>query len=433
MKTNLSLVGALALTVAACGGNSPAPETPPPASSATPAASGTMRPLTQAQLEVAHYKSADGMHGFVLDRTGDKAKLRIDGQTDIIELTRHEDRHSGTLRGYWLVTPKGHRPVFISVDGNVRYLRGQDEFAMLSDKPADPLPAATVTGTYVEAPPAYQVTIDRLTPLTVKAKLTQFKVEDSANPAKVKEAILAASPDMFVHFVSRGQTGSAHFAIVPSQFEGIAFGGVSRHSEDKWDPKAKGGLAKFGGHNHGNSEYGSQGNHIEVQALKGYPGALADNTPGLVWDMEGTHATFVTLDGARYRVDLSEAHDKGVNLEAGAGPVSGWPAPLAHGLLNVPQVTSLVKAGALPQKTADELLALDEEWNQCAQKTWKGAQKLIDSGKATENDRKEWVKKVETACKKSVDKQEKMLVQIIEARLKERQATFDAAKGKLGK
>lgn len=426
------LVGVL-LAGVACGGNSPPAETPAPSASGAPATSGTVRPLTQAQLDVAHYKSADGMHGFVLDRTGEKPKLRIDGQADIIELTKQEDRHAGTLRGYWFITPKGHRPVFITVDGNVRFLKGQDEFAMLSDKPADPLPPATVTGTYEAPPPAYQVTLDRLTPLTVKAKLSQFKVEDAASPAKVKEAVLAASPDMFVHYVSRGHKGSAHFAIVPSQFEGISFGGVSRRSEDKWDPAAKAGLAKFGGHNHGNSEYGSQGNHIEVQLLNGYPAPLADNAPGLVWDLEGTHATFVTLDGARYRVDVSEAHDKGVTLDAGAGPASGWPAPLAHALLTVPDVTSLVKAGALPQKTADDLLALDEEWNQCAQKTWKGAQRLIDSGKATENDRKDWVKKVETACKKSVDKQEKALVLVIEARLKERQAAFDAAKGKLGK
>ncbi|MBA3454782.1 MAG: hypothetical protein H0T42_16970 [Deltaproteobacteria bacterium] len=33
------------------------------------------KPATQAQVKIGHFVTADGMHGFVLDRSGAKAKL----------------------------------------------------------------------------------------------------------------------------------------------------------------------------------------------------------------------------------------------------------------------------------------------------------------------------------------------------------------------
>lgn len=48
---------------------------------------GVVRPMTQAQLSVAHYLTRDGLRGFVLDRGGSKPKLQIDGTKDIVELT----------------------------------------------------------------------------------------------------------------------------------------------------------------------------------------------------------------------------------------------------------------------------------------------------------------------------------------------------------
>jgi hypothetical protein len=424
----LLVLGSLGLGLAnlACGGSSS------PASPATaPTATGSIRQLTQAQNKVAHYASADGTLGLVLDRSGDKPKYRVDGAADIVELTMQEDRFGGELRGYFLVAPDGKRPIYITVDGSLKYFRGQDELWLNTDKPATALPAATVTGTYVAPKPAYQATLDRLTGVAVRTKLSQFKPEDSASLAKVGDAVSQATADMFVHFASHGSKDYLpSLTLVPESFHGIEFGGVARDTDVKWDPTAK-GLAKYGGKNEGFSSYETpKGNHMQVMKLAGYPPPLADGTPGLVWDLNGTTATFVTLDGGRYNFDLSNA-DKGANLDAGAGPQSGWPAPLQHPLLDVAAVSSLAKVGALPQKSIDDLLALDQQWTECAAKQWAGAQRTVDTGRFTEADRKDWVKKARTACASSIKKQEAMLVVLIEARNKDRQALMDKAKARV--
>jgi hypothetical protein len=422
-----SLIAPAALALVACGG---AP--PPPAPSPSPVpASESIRGLTQAQLNVAHYRTADGVYGLVLDRTGGKAKYRLDGQPDIVELTMSEDRFAGELRGYYLTAPDGKRPLYISAGGSILYNHGNDQLPLNSDKPADPLPEATVTGTYAAPPPAYKATVDRLSAITVHAKLPQYKPEDAANIARVGDAIGQATADMFVHYASQGaKDWRPHMALVPDTFRGIEFGGVARESEDKWDPAAK-GLAKYGGRNEGFSHYDTpKGNHMQVVELAGYPPPLADGTPGLVWDVDGTRAVFLSLDGGRYVVDLSSS-EKGATLEAGAGLQSAWPAAVQQPLLDVSAVSSLAKAGALPQKSVDDLLALDTEWTNCAAKTWAGAQRAIDTGKFTEADRKDMEKKVRATCAAIVQKQEKMLVAIVEARLKERQTLFDKARARV--
>ena len=138
---------------------------------------------------------------------------------------------------------------------------------------------------------------------------------------------------------------------------------------------------------------------------------------------------FVALDGGRYRVDLS-AGDKGTTLEPGAGPVEKWPAPIQHALLGFEEVTRYAKLGVVPQKAADGVLATDDEWNKCAQKTWKQAERLVDTGKMNEAVRKDWVKKVETTCKKSITSLESQLVALIEERVKLRTELFEKGKAK---
>ncbi len=408
----------------ACGGQTPAQSAAAPA----PAVSGTVLPVTQAQIPVAHYRTADGVYGLVLDRTGGKPKLQLDGQKDIVELTLQEDRSAGELRGYFLVAPDGKRPLYITAGGELIYQHGSDALPLNSDRSASPLPPATVTGTYVTPPLAYQATVDRLTAIAVTTKLRTYKPEDSANLAKVDEAIRGASDDMFVHYASRGATSwLPRLELVPDFVHGVEFGGVARESGEKWDPKAV-GLAKYGGRNEGFSDYDTpKGNHMQVMTLVGYPRPLPDGAPGLVWDVSGTQAVFVTLDGGRYVVELSDA-DKGQTLEAGAGPESGWPPPIQNALIDVSGVTSLAKIGVLPQTTADDLLALDEAWSTCAAKTWAGAQRAIDKGQFTEADHKDWVKKVRTGCASPIEKQEKMLVHVVESRIKERQALYARAR-----
>ena len=76
------------------------------------------------------------------------------------------------------------------------------------------------------------------------------------------------------------------------------------------------------------------------------------------------------------------------------------------------------------------MLATDREWNQCAQKTWKGAERLVDTGKMNEAVRKDWVKKVDAACDKHVKQLESTLVGIIDPRVKERLSLFEKGKAR---
>jgi hypothetical protein len=423
MRTILLAIPAV-LLLAACG------EPPSPASPAPPPAAAPVVPTTDAQRLLAHWKTTDGMHGFTLDRTGTPIKLQIDGSPDVIEVTQEEDRHAGELRGYYLVAPDGKRPVYISTGGGLQYNLGRDQFDVTADHTSPPLPPPTVTGKYVPPKPAYQDTVDRLTLVAVRTRSPQLKAEDSASLAKIGEIVQAATADMFVHFVPGGQESwGPTQAVVPDAFNGISFGGVGHTSDDKWDPNAK-GLAHWGGKNRGFShEDTPRGNHMQVLRLGGYPPKLAAGTPGLVWEVSGTTAVFVTLDGGRYRVDLSQA-DKGQTLAPGAGPQATWPAPLAEALLDVPAVSSYAKAGAMPQKAIDDLLKLDEDWTTCAAKSWAGAQKKIDSGKFTEADHKDWTAKAEKACQKTVAAQEKLLLDLTEGRAKERLALFEKAKAR---
>lgn len=427
MRSILFAALTLALVLPACSETPPAavPDNKPPAGDAD------FHGMTAAQIKLAHFKSADGMHGFVLDRSGEPLKYKADGSNDIVELTQDEDRHAGDLRGYWLTAPDGSRPLYISVGGSIRYFKGRDELPVNPDKKVEPLGEATVKGKYTPPKPAYEATVERLKAISVRVKNAGMKPEDSAKLDKVGEALAGATADMFVHYVSRGQDSWLPRPVpVPDAFSGMEYGGVAHNTDEKWDPGAKKGLVKWGGKLKGFSQYASQGNHMQVMKMAGYPGKLADGTPGIVWEVDGTSAVFVTLDGARYTVDLSGA-DKGQTLEPGAGPEAKWPAPMQAALLDVHWVSSYAKAGAMPQAAIDSLTKLDDEWNACAQKTWKGAEKKIDSHKFTEADRKDWVEKVEKACKKSVDAQEKVFLKLIEDRAKERTALYDKAKARV--
>lgn len=427
MRPILLPTATLALVVAACS-ETPEPIAPPTHSAAPDA---DFHGKTPAQVKLAHFKTADGMYGFVLDRRGDPLKYMVDGSSDIVELTQEEDRKTGDLRGYWLTAPDGARPFYITVGGAIRYFHGRDELPIMPDAKADPLGAPTIEGKYVPPRPAYEATVERLKAISVMVKSPGMKAEDSAKLDKIGEAIAGASADMFVHYVSRGQDSWLPRPVpVPDAFSGIEYDGVAHQTDDKWDPGAKKGLVKWGGKLKGFSSYGSLGNHVQVMKMAGYPPKLADGTPGIVWEASRTSAVFVTLDGGRYTVDLSAA-DKGQTLAPGAGAESQWPAPLQAALLDVHWVSSYAKAGAMPKSAIDGLTKLDDQWNACAQKTWKGAERKVDSHKLTQADRKDWEAKVERTCKKSVGAQEKVFLKLIEGRAKERMALHAKAKARV--
>jgi hypothetical protein len=301
------------------------------------------------------------------------------------------------------------------------------------DKDVGALGAAAVRGTFEDSPAAIKATTDRLIAAAVRTRFPQFKVEDSANLDKVRGAVSRASADMFVHYASHGQTDwLPNREIAPGALSGMSSGGVAYSTDEVWDPKTNApGLARFGGRNQGFSDPSTpKANHMQVITLAGYPPKIADGTPGVVWEVDGTHATFVALDGGRYRVDLSRA-DTGQTLDAGAGRPTAWPPPARDALLTVPDVSSLAKVGVVPQKSADELIAADREWTVCAANVWARAQSAIASRTFTEANYKDYVKKARTACAATIKKQEALLVTIVQARLADRMALYAKAKARV--
>lgn len=427
----------LALSLAALAACGSSPPRPTPATPTAPASSGTSTtlPQTEAQVAVGHFRSPDGMVGLVLDRTA-KPKLRIDGERDIVELTQQEDRDHGKLRGYYLEAPDGKRPIYISTGGGIRYRRAGDEFHMLFDKQAEPLGAATISGTYVRPKEPWELMNEQLTAISVRKRTPSLTAEDSARPDKVGEAIDKATPDMAVHYVSRSATSwLPSLAPAPDSIRGLGYGGVAHTTDEKWQPGKGAGLAKYGGKLAGFFERDGTFNHTNVMKMKGYPAPLVDGTPGLVWEVDGTTAIFVAFDGGRYRIDLTQA-DKGPGLEPGAGPKPGWPTAVQDTLLDISSASQLANAGALPAQAIAELEALDTSWNDCTQKAWRdGPQKALESHKGlgramSEAEYKAAIEKVKRGCKKHVDAEEKIFVKLIEDRVKTRQGLLDKARAK---
>ena len=95
MRTH-TLVATILLT-AACGGG----DVNPPAKTG-----GTTTTDTKANaankvptMKLGHYSSRDGSVGLVLDRTGEKPKIRMDGSQDIVELFVEDEIRSGSVVG----------------------------------------------------------------------------------------------------------------------------------------------------------------------------------------------------------------------------------------------------------------------------------------------------------------------------------------------
>lgn len=400
----------------------------------------------EGQLTVAHYVAPDGTKGLVLDRTGGQFKVRMDGDDAIIELTPVEDRdgYGGEVRGHFLFTPDDVRMLYVSARGGLTLFTESGELHLSSDKGARPLGAATQPGPPRGETRPYQILNDELAAISVRQKNPKLTSADSSNLAVVAEALRAADASMLVRYRARKGNSSPSIRWTPSSIDGIGFGGGSHRSDEKWEKKGS-GLAKYGAVIKGYSEPDSRGNHLFVQTMEGYPPPLADNTPGLVWEVDSTTVTFVTLDGARYDIDCGDsAVENGAPIEKGAGAPSGWPAPLQHSLVGITEVTALAKAGAVPAERGGELIAIDDEWNACAQKVWKRAKNDIDRLKAANIDwsarsgrtellLEKWSETVRKDCRGASSKLERSLLQFIEARNKERLALFETAKARFGK
>jgi len=386
------------------------------------------RPATQAQVKIGHFVTADGMHGFVLDRSGAKAKLKIDGDKDVWELTMQEDRTSGELRGYLFVSSDGARRLYISTGGWLTYYKGGDEHRVTLDKEVPALGVATKKGAPVRELSAAEKLAKELAPLTVRAKL-KLTPADASNLAKVTEAFDKAEAAMFVRYKDPGKDGwVGRMVVAPSDVSGAAYGGNDYVTDDV-ELKRHKKLAKHGGVIYGySSPETPQGNHIKVSLKDRDTAKLADNTPGIVWDIDGTTVVFVSLDGGRYEFNLDQGSSVTTPvIVKGAGPDAAWPKPVTDTFLDMTQVSQLEKAGAVPATTMPEIDKIDTAWTTCTAKGWVAATAKFDTGKLNNGQIKAEIRKLHTACNKHIDKFEAVIVTFIEDRAKARAAVFAKA------
>jgi hypothetical protein len=91
-----------------------------------------------ARLRLGHYSTRDGLVGFVLDRMGERPRMRLDGTTDVIELVMRRETAIGTD----FAAPHVGVILRLMKNGDVIYLGGPaDPLDMVRDGPAAPLPA----------------------------------------------------------------------------------------------------------------------------------------------------------------------------------------------------------------------------------------------------------------------------------------------------
>lgn len=438
------LLSTLAFMSVACGGGQTPPPAQPNSTSAKVATGekgdGTLRPITQGQLTIAHYATGDGVLGLVLDRSGARPKVRIDGEKDITELTMEEDRFAGERRGWYLKAPDGKNVLYLSKGGGLKIFRGRDELHLNSDKPAEALPAATIAGEYKRPKSAYDLEVEALTPLSLLARSPAFKPEDSGNLAKVTEALATVTPDMIVHVTD---LGAKHVRWAPaSELIGNTHQGLggtvgTGPTDEKWD-KTKPGIAQFGGVLQPmRSEFGSP-NRLRMYTLAGFTSDLAPGTPGILWQVDGGTLVLVTLDGGRYQLSVSD----GKVIEPGLTPQAKWPAPLQHALIDVDGIRGLAKGNAVAAQVGKDIEDADDAWWSCMNDQWKKAKTELDKVEASQASANEkWgklggiQKSAELAAPKTCEPKKKALdaalTRFIEGRNTERLALFEKAKAKL--
>ncbi|MBA3454783.1 MAG: hypothetical protein H0T42_16975 [Deltaproteobacteria bacterium] len=337
-----------------------------------------------------------------------------------------EDRERGELRGYRFVSNDSNRRLYISTRGYLIYYKGGDEHQVTLDKEVKALGAATKKGAPVREVPAYEKLAAELKPITVRAKL-KMTANDASNLTKVTEAFEKAEAAMFVRYQHPGKDGSvARMVVTPRDVSGAGYGG-NDYGTDEDEAKRHKKLAKHGGLIYGySSPETPQGNHIKVSQKKS--SELADKTPGILWDIDGTTAVFVSLDGGRYEVSLSQSSSVTAPvIVKGAGPENAWPKPVTDTFLDMTQVSQLEKAGAVPATTMPELDKIDGEWTACTAKGWVAATKKFDAGRMNTGKIKAEIKKLHTGCNKHIDKFETVIVKFIEDRAKARAAVFAKA------
>jgi hypothetical protein len=407
--------------------------------------------------QLGHYASADGFVSLVLDRTGDKPKLRIDKTSGVVELFAEEAKERGDLAGTWLNGADGRPILFLGKDGGVWFIKPASRkdvsvrdvttvgVALGRDAGAEALGAPTEKG--IATPPAAETAWDRavkqLTALSVMTKLPQLKPEDSGNLAKVEAALGAADAAMLVRVSAKGAAEArwapaSAFIGDTQQGLGGPMGGFP--SDASWDKNGK-GLAKHGGSLEANVTFGDP-SRLQVRELKGWPPALQAGTPGMIWMLSSSTVVFVSFDGGRYELALaSDPEREGLPVDMGGGSPASWPAPIQHSLIDIDSIRGFAKGGAIPEQTGKDIEALSDGWFECVKKAWAEGSKESEKTEASADppDKKQGAlgslaKKYEAKARKDCEPAKKKLeegvVKFIEARAKDRLALFDKAKAR---
>lgn len=423
MVKRTSIVAWLVGSVIACGGESEEPKT------AASAPETSANHSTPAQNKLGRFVSADGRYAILLDRSGANAKLQVEGERDIFELTEREARgRSGHLEGYEYVDPNNKVRLLIGTSGSITFFVNGDPAMMGFDKATAPLGAATVAGPPKKEVPAYQAASDALAARSVVTKLPEFKAADSTDLAKVAAAFAKADASSFARYVKIEGGWEPSLQVAPSDVSGPGFG-RSRWATDETEAAKHKKLAAYGATLAGYSEQQSQGNHIVAESASQ---KLQSNTPGLIWSVDGYRVVFVSFDGGRYEVDLPQSGNKGTEpLEATIGAESSWPKPVQNAFLDYTEIGRLAKIDAPGAKeTLAALEKIDNDWNQCAQTAWKPANAKIEINKFRPEDAKALSVKTQSSCRKYLDSFESTLVGFLDKRKAERQAIFDKAKAR---
>ncbi len=438
-------------SLAAC--EEPATNQPPKSAADAPKTDKAKIPASQ----LGHYASPDAFIGFVLDRTGDKPKLKMDKTTDVVELFLEDALDKGNKVGHFMNGPDGRHWLFLGENGAFGYFkpeaRGNVEVynmdrllvPMSRDADADALGAANLKG-IASLPPEqtpYDKAHEQLLAISVTKKWAQFKPEDSGNLAKIEELIKVMDASVLVRVTAKGAE-SARWAPA-SPYIGNANqslgGSVEGYpSDEPWEKSAK-GLPKYGGTLKDAPLY-SRPSRLRTNTLKGWPTPLAAGTPGVLWMLDSSTVVFVTLDGGRYHLSLSgRPETDGLPVEMGGGSPASWPAPIQHALVDVDTVRGFAKGGAIPEKGGKDMEALDDGYWACVNKVWEEGKKEADKVEASQESAdkkmgklsgipKKYEQKAVKDCEGAKKKLEEGLVAFIEARIKERNAVYEKAKAR---
>lgn len=435
---------ALGILVSACGGGG-----------AGGAKAGATAPTAKSDVvagvaRLGHFSTADGMVRLVIDRTGDKLKMKLDGSNDVIELTQEERRarNSGTLVGYGFVAPDGTQPLFLGTNGDYTFVKdGRDELPLVRDGEGVALGAPTVKGPPPGPKPREksptEIFAADLERISVVKRFPQFKPEDAGNLAKVAEAYQLVTADMLVHC---SDSCGAWYAPHPVK-DGKGGLGFVKDKDLKQGPateeERKAPLAKYNAWLRPDYEFGDwthqvvKSSWLSVFQLEFR--TLRPNTPGIVWNVEGHDVFMVTPDGSRYWESPADNNGKPIFVK-GLPPVSAWPEPLRNTVLRHEHVQEMSKRGLVDKKLADELDGIHEKWNDCAKKVFAPAQKEIEGNltgsaqyysAANRNNlvRRKYNDKAMQEC--GGKRAEAILVEIIAKREKEQRALFEKNKARL--